>query len=251
MRNLLGTPGAVGADLLMQLFGLAATVLVLPVAVWGWRIATHRPFDREWMRPSFWLAGTIFAAGFVACLPRANAGRCRRASAASSATPCCACRNWCWDRRPERRCWWPPGSSASARLAAVVVATGFGYHDPSDVKIDERWAREAAGPEDNDAERTSISLGWLAHGLLSIKTRIVRLVTRRAKSPARKTASRRAPTPAVSPRDRIEPRLDETAVDDDEVEEEEEEGRSDRGGAPACASLARKTGARARRLPAS
>src|SRR5664279_4105754 len=70
VRNFLGTPGAVGADLLMQLFGLAATVLVLPVAVWGWRIATHRPFDREWMRLSFWLAGTIFAAGFAACLPR-------------------------------------------------------------------------------------------------------------------------------------------------------------------------------------
>ncbi len=70
VRNYLGTPGAVGADLLMQLFGLAATVLVLPVAVWGWRIATHRPFDREWMRLSFWLAGTISGAGFVACLPK-------------------------------------------------------------------------------------------------------------------------------------------------------------------------------------
>src|SRR3954454_1817727 len=72
VRNFLGTPGAVGADLLMQLFGLASTVLVLPVAVWGWRIATHRPFDREWMRLSFWLAGTIFAAGFAACLPKSD-----------------------------------------------------------------------------------------------------------------------------------------------------------------------------------
>ena len=47
VRNLLGTPGAIGADLLMQLFGLASTVLVLPVAVWGWRITTHRPFDQR------------------------------------------------------------------------------------------------------------------------------------------------------------------------------------------------------------
>src|SRR5438046_2169091 len=46
VRNLLGAPGAIGSDLLMQLLGLAATVLVLPVAVWGWRLATHRPFDR-------------------------------------------------------------------------------------------------------------------------------------------------------------------------------------------------------------
>src|SRR3954468_15985840 len=69
VRNYLGTAGAVGADLLMQLFGLAATVFVLPVAVWGWRIATHRPLDREWMRMSFWLAGSITGAGFASALP--------------------------------------------------------------------------------------------------------------------------------------------------------------------------------------
>src|SRR5205809_99889 len=85
-------------------------------------------------------------------------------------------------------------------LAAVVIATGFGYHDPSDVKLDERWAKEAAGPEDNEEERTSISLGWLVHGLLSMKARIIRLVTRRSALHAPKPI-RRAPTPAVSERD--------------------------------------------------
>src|SRR3954452_15242120 len=35
MRNLLGMPGAVGADLLMQLFGIAAIAIVLPIAIWG------------------------------------------------------------------------------------------------------------------------------------------------------------------------------------------------------------------------
>src|ERR1044072_8599316 len=72
VRNYLGTPGAVGADLLMQLFGLASTVLVLPVAVWGWRIATHRPFDREWMRLSFWLGGSGFSGGVGLCLTRSG-----------------------------------------------------------------------------------------------------------------------------------------------------------------------------------
>ena len=69
VRNLLGAPGAIGTDLLMQLFGLASTVLVLPVAVWGWRIATHRAFDREWLRLLFWLGGTLLASGFASCLP--------------------------------------------------------------------------------------------------------------------------------------------------------------------------------------
>ena len=70
VRNLLGTPGAIGSDLLMQLLGLASTVLVLPVAVWGWRIATHRSFDREWLRLAFWFIGTLLASAFVSCLPK-------------------------------------------------------------------------------------------------------------------------------------------------------------------------------------
>ena len=40
VRNLLGAPGAVVADVLMQLLGVAAIALMLPVAVWGWRAGT-------------------------------------------------------------------------------------------------------------------------------------------------------------------------------------------------------------------
>ena len=47
VRNLLGTGGAVAADLLMQLFGLASLALLAPVAIWGWRLITHRPMHRE------------------------------------------------------------------------------------------------------------------------------------------------------------------------------------------------------------
>ena len=95
VHNLLGTPGAVGADLLMQLFGLAATVFVLPVAVWGWRIATHRPFDREWMRLAFWLGGSVFAAA-LRVLPAgqralAAAERPRRRDRRRHAAPARAC----------------------------------------------------------------------------------------------------------------------------------------------------------------
>src|SRR4051812_12872674 len=204
VRNYLGTPGAVGADLLMQLFGLAATVLVLPVAVWGWRIATHRPFDREWMRLSFWLAGTISGAGFAACLPKSAYWPLPTGLGGVIGDAML--------RVPELAFGPLAGAAllASASvfglctIAAVVIATGFGYHDPSDVKLDERWAREAAGPEDDDEEGTSVSLGWLVHAALSVKARIVRLVTRRSALPAPQ-AIRRAPMPGVSQRDRFEP----------------------------------------------
>src|SRR6185436_4009579 len=206
VRNVLGTPGAIGADLLMQLFGLASTVFLLPVAVWGWRIATHRPFDREWMRLAFWLAGSVFAAGLASCLPASP--RWPLPSGLGGVIGDAML------RLPEMMLGSLGGLQlmivaaifGTCTLAAVVIATGFGYHDPSDVKIDERWAKEAAGPEDNEAERTSISLGWLVHGLLSMKARIIRLVTRRSAQHASKPI-RRAPTPAVSERDRFEPRV--------------------------------------------
>src|SRR5438874_11443934 len=65
-RNLLGTSGAVVADLLMQLFGLASLALVLPIAVWGWRLLTHRGLTRERVRVLFWILAVLLGA---ACPP--------------------------------------------------------------------------------------------------------------------------------------------------------------------------------------
>src|SRR5258708_754125 len=69
IRNILGYPGAIGADLLMQILGLGAIMLILPVAVWGWRMLTHRTFDREALRLGCWILCTIIAAGFASCWP--------------------------------------------------------------------------------------------------------------------------------------------------------------------------------------
>src|ERR1700674_3645132 len=41
LRNLLGRPGAIASDLLIQLFGLAGSLVVVPVAIWGWGLVTH------------------------------------------------------------------------------------------------------------------------------------------------------------------------------------------------------------------
>src|SRR5450432_380842 len=69
IRNIVGYPGAIGADLLMQILGLGAIMLILPVAVWGWRMLTHRTFDREALRLACWILCTVVAAGFASCWP--------------------------------------------------------------------------------------------------------------------------------------------------------------------------------------
>ena len=73
VRNLLGFTGAIAADLMMQLIGIASTVLVLPIAIWGWRFATHRALRREWLRLPAWIAAVLLAASFASCLPRTGA----------------------------------------------------------------------------------------------------------------------------------------------------------------------------------
>src|SRR5580692_6602124 len=73
IRNIVGYPGAIGADLLMQILGLGAIMLVLPVAVWGWRMLTHRHFDREALRLGCWILCAVISAGFASCWPHGGA----------------------------------------------------------------------------------------------------------------------------------------------------------------------------------
>jgi len=70
VRNLLGHPGAIIADLLMQLLGLGSLALLLPIAIWGYRLLGHRPLSREKLRMLLWLFGAVLAAAFASCLPR-------------------------------------------------------------------------------------------------------------------------------------------------------------------------------------
>ncbi|MES1155662.1 MAG: DNA translocase FtsK 4TM domain-containing protein, partial [Pseudorhodoplanes sp.] len=70
IRNLLGSPGAIAADLLIQIFGLASIIVLLPLAVWGWRLITHRTLSREWLRLLFWIGAIILTAAFASCLPK-------------------------------------------------------------------------------------------------------------------------------------------------------------------------------------
>src|SRR5947208_14285339 len=43
VRHMLGLPGAIGADPMMQLRGIATIAYLLPLAGLVWRVLTHRP----------------------------------------------------------------------------------------------------------------------------------------------------------------------------------------------------------------
>src|SRR6202040_358377 len=70
VHNLLGVPGAIAADLMMQLLGLGSLALLLPIAVWGYRLLGHRPLSHERLRVFLWIIGRVRPAAFASCLPK-------------------------------------------------------------------------------------------------------------------------------------------------------------------------------------
>jgi len=68
-RNLVGGPGAYGADLLLQPFGLAATLIGVVAALWGWRLAAHKGLARPLLRVAALAPLLLFAAIACAALP--------------------------------------------------------------------------------------------------------------------------------------------------------------------------------------
>ncbi|MEA2894717.1 MAG: segregation ATPase FtsK/SpoIIIE, family, partial [Bradyrhizobium sp.] len=174
IRNIVGYPGAIGADLLMQILGLGVIMLILPVAIWGWRMLTHRSFDREALRIACWILCTGIAAGFASCWPHGGSWPLPTGLGGVVGDALV---------RAPAVVFGPPGLVyrlvlglvlCAAMIATLLVAGGFGS----------RALQEGLTPiEDDDApfeeigDRGSVSLGWLVHAAMSAKARLWRLVT--------------------------------------------------------------------------
>jgi S-DNA-T family DNA segregation ATPase FtsK/SpoIIIE len=242
IRNIVGYPGAIGADLLMQILGLGAIMLILPVAVWGWRMLTHRTFDREALRLSSWILCTILAAGFASCwrhggawpLPTGLGGVVGDALVRAPAVV-----------------FGPPGIIynltlgtvlGAAMVATFLVASGMGAR-PQEAELTPIEDDDALFVEEDD--RGSISLGWAVHALMSAKARLLWLLHLAYGSLVASAPPRRA-----SPFERQEPSLDGRAgpslaprseEDFDDEEEDEDVPRAPRKKAAARAPARKST----------
>jgi len=191
VRNLLGLPGAVTADLMMQLIGLASIALIAPIVAWGLRLMTHGLLCREPLRLGLWIVGTVLAAGFFACLPRTTGWPLPTGLGGVVGDLVL---------RAPAAVLGPLDSAiriviaivlGSGALAAIAVASGLLLRTPS-ARSERAERDEAAG--------AAISIGWLVHGLLSAKAQLARLVSGRRAAKPRPPVSRAA-------EQRLEPRL--------------------------------------------
>jgi DNA segregation ATPase FtsK/SpoIIIE, S-DNA-T family len=205
VRNLLGVPGAITSDLLMQLLGVGALALILPVGVWGWRLITHRPVDRERLRLILWTAGVLAAAAFASCLPTGAAWPLPTGLGGVIGDALLRLPAWLFGA--------PLAGSVRLMLALCL---GLGALAALAIAMGVEWRgqrpRAAAPVEMDDEEHPSVSLGWLYHALLSLAARLGRMFAHRTPMP------RHAAAPTIAPEE------EEDVVEVElELEDEEED----------------------------
>jgi S-DNA-T family DNA segregation ATPase FtsK/SpoIIIE len=221
IHNIAGYTGAIGADFLMQILGLGSIMLILPIAVWGWRMLTHRAFDREALRLGCWILCTGSAAGFASCWPHGGAWPLPAGLGGVVGDALV---------RAPAVVFGPPGFLYSlglgmllgaATLATFFVASGIGSYTREE---DSTPIEEADDEPLDEEDRGSISLGWAVHALMSMRARLAWFLGATYRWLVSSAAAPRAPL-----FDRHEPTLDGRAApslapqDEDEDEEEEEE----------------------------
>ena len=228
IRNILGYPGAIGADLLMQILGLGAIMLILPVAVWGWRMLTHRTFDREALRLGCWILCTIIAAGFASCWPHGGAWPLPTGLGGVVGDALV---------RAPAVIFGPVGFIYRLVLGALLfVAMSASFLFASGWGSRPRDDQELTPIEDDDApfeeggDRSSVSLGWIYHALMSAKARLGWLMSSAyrslvASAPQPRAASFERQEPNLSGRQApsLAPQAEENYEREEEEEDEEEE----------------------------
>ncbi|MBR1149720.1 DNA translocase FtsK [Bradyrhizobium sp. JYMT SZCCT0428] len=224
IRNVLGYPGAIGADLLMQILGLGAIMLILPVAVWGWRMLTHRTFDREALRLACWILCTIIAAGVASCWPHGGAWPLPTGLGGVVGDALV---------RAPAIIFGPAGFIYrlvlgiilfAAMCATFLFASGWGSRPRDDEELTPIEDDDA--PFEEERDRSSVSLGWVYHALMSAKARLGWLMSTAyrslvASAPQPRTASFERQEPSLG--GRTAPSIAPQAEEEDEHEEEEED----------------------------
>src|SRR3954447_18622895 len=231
IRNIVGYPGAIGADLLMQILGLGSIMAILPIAIRGWRMMTHRPFDREALRFGAWILGAIIAAGLASCWPRSHAWPLPTGLGGVVGDALV---------RAPAVVFGPPGSIYRlvlgslllvAMIGCLLVAGGMGATEADESLLaDEDDDAPLADPEDED-DKSAVRLGWVFHAIMSAKARVgwflstaYRALVSSGPQPRSAAASRQEPSLSRSQKKpTLAPEMDEDGGDEEAGEDGDDE----------------------------
>ncbi|MGH6845016.1 MAG: DNA translocase FtsK 4TM domain-containing protein, partial [Methylocella sp.] len=192
VRNLLGAPGAVTADLLMQMLGLSVIAFLTPVSFWGWRLIAARRLERIKARLVLWLGGGVLSAGLAGLLPPTARWPLPTGLGGVVGDAILAA--------PHRML---AGHRSGMLVFAAILAggailclsasislrdyasTNFGEDEDEEDPLPDR--PDAAAPEDQDAAGAPgfalVLLGAIIHAGLSLKAALARQIARRRSPP--------------------------------------------------------------------
>ncbi len=198
IHNLLGAPGAIVADIVMQMLGLACIAALAPPAFWGWRLVTRRRLATPLRNAAFYVVGVVAAAALASLLPAPGSwplptGLGGVVGDAALAVP---------RRLAHGSTWGSAALDATFAIVAILALTaaagvGFrpGHGDDVAVKP-KRAGRAGAGSDDEEGEEEPgfgiVSIGAVIHGLLTAKALLRRLVRRSRRAPPPSNVSRPA-----------------------------------------------------------
>ena len=205
IHNLLGAPGAIAADLVMQFIGLASAALLAPPAFWGWSLLTRRRLERPRLKAGLYLSGVIAAAALASLLPAPGSWPLptglggvvgdavlalpRRLLPVSPWATIARRRRPCRDRHPRARRRLRRGRrSSSARDDAPDNAAGKARA--------QALARFDDEEDEDEPSFGMVSIGAVIHALLTAKATLRRMACRGSKTRA---AALARPQPRASP----------------------------------------------------
>jgi S-DNA-T family DNA segregation ATPase FtsK/SpoIIIE len=246
-RNVLGIPGAIVSDLIMQFFGLAGVVLLLPPVVWSWRLVFAAPTGFSWRTLATWIGGTLAAALALATLPVVGtwplptglggvsgdlllripafvfAGEPAGLAAAlfciaSASLAMLLLMHACGLRFRRQRSEFVEERVPAVRPSRRVAVVDDEFEELDDEDVEEEDADTARLDIDEKPHRSTILLGFAAHWALSSAGRMRRFLRRhighRPPNMRRMFDHAFAPTPGlVLDRGRVEPHI---SVEEDE-----------------------------------
>lgn len=178
VRNWLGRPGAMVADLAMQLLGLGVVAMLFPPLTWALRLVRIHLFDRGALKLGLWIVGIAATAAVASALP---------------ATP-----RWPLPTGMggvigdgllfgTRNLAGIAGNAlgglvgflyAGIAILAVTAAAGFGFvtdEDPvAEAESDDESWNESEDRRNDEPGIAVILIGWLAHGAMALRGMILR-----------------------------------------------------------------------------
>ena len=204
IHNLLGAPGAIAADLVMQFIGLASAALLAPPAFWGWSLLTQRRLDRPRLKVALYMSGMIAAAGLASLLPAPGSWPLPTGLGGVVGDAVLAI--------PRRVLPVSPWATialtcalAAIALLGLAAASGVGGSpsSPSEDGLDNPVGKARAQglarfDDEDDADEPSfgmVSIGAVIHALLTAKGTLRRMVVRGSK-PASDSLPILGPAPA-------------------------------------------------------